>query len=312
MSCCGSARGTWCCSLRRSSRRSPTWISQKRAPASTSASSFVDPSGRTTVRDAAHRPGVRAGAASRVLQADEPHFVELRVRESRGGCGGTEVDTPVPASSASSTPGDPAGTSTARTTPTCCNEDVQVRPSRFVRRLAAPRGVGGDIERTPRRSGRHPNRAAGHRHRPRGRGSRKPRDDLEMRRYGQDIHINIQEIQRPEIDAHLIAANVARQLERRIAFRRAMRRAQENAMRFGAQGFRIRCAGRLNGGRDRPRRVVQGGSSSPPHPQGGHRLWLRHRLHHLRHHRCQGVGVPRRAPPGPGPFGAGCKEVAPC
>ena len=74
----------------------------------------------------------------------------------------------------------------------------------------------------------------------------KLRDDL-MRRYGQDIHINIQEIQRPEIDAHLIAANVARQLERRVAFRRAMRRAQENALRFGAQGIKIRCAGRLNG-----------------------------------------------------------------
>jgi small subunit ribosomal protein S3 len=74
----------------------------------------------------------------------------------------------------------------------------------------------------------------------------KLRDDL-MKRYGQDIHINIQEIQRPEIDAHLIAANVARQLVRRIAFRRAMRRAQENALRFGAQGVKIRCSGRLNG-----------------------------------------------------------------
>ena len=74
----------------------------------------------------------------------------------------------------------------------------------------------------------------------------KLRDDL-MRRYGQDIHINIQEIQRPEIDAHLIAQNVARQLERRIAFRRAMRRAIENALRFGAQGIKIRVAGRLNG-----------------------------------------------------------------
>jgi small subunit ribosomal protein S3 len=74
----------------------------------------------------------------------------------------------------------------------------------------------------------------------------KLRDDL-MRRYGQDIHINIQEIQRPEIDAHLIAQNVARQLERRIAFRRAMRRSIENALRFGAQGIKVRCSGRLNG-----------------------------------------------------------------
>ncbi|HHQ48675.1 MAG TPA: 30S ribosomal protein S3 [Acidobacteria bacterium] len=74
----------------------------------------------------------------------------------------------------------------------------------------------------------------------------KLRDDL-MRRYGQDIHINIQEIQRPEVDAQLIAENVARQLVRRVAFRRAMRRAQENALRFGAQGIKIKCSGRLNG-----------------------------------------------------------------
>lgn len=74
----------------------------------------------------------------------------------------------------------------------------------------------------------------------------KLRDDL-MRRYGQDIHINIQEVQRPEIDAQLIAENVANQLVRRINFRRAMRRAQDNALRFGAQGIKIMCAGRLNG-----------------------------------------------------------------
>ncbi len=86
----------------------------------------------------------------------------------------------------------------------------------------------------------------------------KLRDDL-MRRYGQDIHINIQEIQRPEIDAHLIAANVARQLERRIAFRRAMRRAIENALRFGAQGIKIRCAGPPQRCRDRACRVVPAG-----------------------------------------------------
>lgn len=74
----------------------------------------------------------------------------------------------------------------------------------------------------------------------------KLRDDL-ARRYGQDIHINIQEVQRPEIDAQLIAENVQRQLERRIAFRRAMKRALGNALRFGAQGVKIRVSGRLNG-----------------------------------------------------------------
>lgn len=71
-------------------------------------------------------------------------------------------------------------------------------------------------------------------------------EDL-RKRYGQDIHINIQEIQRPEIEAQLIAESVAQQLVRRVTFRRAMRRAMENALRFGAQGVRIRCSGRLNG-----------------------------------------------------------------
>ena len=65
--------------------------------------------------------------------------------------------------------------------------------------------------------------------------------------YGQDIHINIQEIQRPEIEAQLIAESISSQLVRRVTFRRAMRRALENALRFGAQGVKIRCAGRLNG-----------------------------------------------------------------
>lgn len=65
--------------------------------------------------------------------------------------------------------------------------------------------------------------------------------------YGRDIHINIQEIQRPEIEAQLIAESIASQLVRRITFRRAMRRAMENALRFGAQGVKIRCSGRLNG-----------------------------------------------------------------
>ena len=64
---------------------------------------------------------------------------------------------------------------------------------------------------------------------------------------GREVYINIQEIHRPEIDAQLVAENVAMQLVRRIAFRRAMRRAVENAQRFGAEGIKIRCSGRLGG-----------------------------------------------------------------
>ena len=62
-----------------------------------------------------------------------------------------------------------------------------------------------------------------------------------------DVHLNIVEIRKPEIDAQLVAENIAQQLERRIGFRRAMKRAVQSAMRLGAQGIRINCAGRLGG-----------------------------------------------------------------
>jgi small subunit ribosomal protein S3 len=62
-----------------------------------------------------------------------------------------------------------------------------------------------------------------------------------------DVHLNIVEIRKPEIDAQLVAENIAQQLERRIGFRRAMKRAVQSAMRLGAQGIRINCGGRLGG-----------------------------------------------------------------
>jgi small subunit ribosomal protein S3 len=64
---------------------------------------------------------------------------------------------------------------------------------------------------------------------------------------GVPVHINIEEIRKPELDALLVAQNVAQQLERRVQFRRAMRRAIQNAMRLGAKGVKIRVAGRLGG-----------------------------------------------------------------
>jgi small subunit ribosomal protein S3 len=64
---------------------------------------------------------------------------------------------------------------------------------------------------------------------------------------GVPVHVNIEEIRKPEIDAQLIADNIAQQLEKRIMFRRAMKRAMQNAMRLGAQGIKIMSSGRLNG-----------------------------------------------------------------
>ena len=62
-----------------------------------------------------------------------------------------------------------------------------------------------------------------------------------------EVHLNIVEIRKPEIDAKLVADNIAQQLERRVAFRRAMKRAVQSAMRLGAEGIRINCSGRLGG-----------------------------------------------------------------
>jgi small subunit ribosomal protein S3 len=62
-----------------------------------------------------------------------------------------------------------------------------------------------------------------------------------------EVHLNIVEIRKPELEARLVAENIAQQLERRVAFRRAMKRAVQSAMRLGAQGIRITCGGRLGG-----------------------------------------------------------------
>jgi len=64
---------------------------------------------------------------------------------------------------------------------------------------------------------------------------------------GKEIYVDIMEVKQPEIDAQLVAENVALQLERRVSFRRAMKKALQTAKDFGAEGIKIRCAGRLGG-----------------------------------------------------------------
>lgn len=72
------------------------------------------------------------------------------------------------------------------------------------------------------------------------------RKDLEALT-GKRIRLDVQEVERPEIDAYLVAENVVQQLERRISHSRAMRRAAQQAMRFGAEGIKVLCSGRLSG-----------------------------------------------------------------
>ncbi|HEX9861526.1 MAG TPA: 30S ribosomal protein S3 [Nitrospirota bacterium] len=74
----------------------------------------------------------------------------------------------------------------------------------------------------------------------------KLKKDLEVKT-GKQIYINIIEIRKPEMDAQLVAENIALQLERRIAFRRAMKKSVTSSLRFGAQGIKVACAGRLAG-----------------------------------------------------------------
>lgn len=64
---------------------------------------------------------------------------------------------------------------------------------------------------------------------------------------GIPVHLNVEEVRKPELDATLIAESIAQQLEKRVMFRRAMKRAMQNAMRLGAQGIKIMSSGRLNG-----------------------------------------------------------------
>ena len=67
------------------------------------------------------------------------------------------------------------------------------------------------------------------------------------KQYGREVYVTVKEIKKPELDAQLVAENIALQLEKRVSFRRAMKRSVAAALRLGAQGIRVACAGRLGG-----------------------------------------------------------------
>jgi len=93
-----------------------------------------------------------------------------------------------------------------------------------------------------------------------------------------DVSLNIVEIRKPEIDAKLVAAGVADQLERRIAFRRAMKRAVQSALRLGAEGIKITCSGRL-GGAEIARIEWYREGRVPLHTLRGHVDYAEHQAH---------------------------------
>lgn len=126
------------------------------------------------------------------------------------------------------------------------NEDINVR--KYLKKKLAHASVGSIIIERPSRNAK----ITIHTSRP-GVVIGKKGEDIEILRKNVEklmnvpVHINIEEIRKPEIDAQLIAASITQQLEKRIMFRRAMKRAIQNAMRLGAQGIKIMSSGRLNG-----------------------------------------------------------------
>ncbi|MGE0152459.1 MAG: 30S ribosomal protein S3 [Reyranellaceae bacterium] len=126
------------------------------------------------------------------------------------------------------------------------HEDIEIRD--FLRKRLAQAGISRIVIERPAKKAR----VTIHSARPgvvigkKGADIEKLRSDL-ARLTNSEVALNIVEIRKPEIDATLIAENIAQQLERRVAFRRAMKRAVQSAMRLGAQGIRINCSGRLGG-----------------------------------------------------------------
>jgi small subunit ribosomal protein S3 len=129
---------------------------------------------------------------------------------------------------------------------TMLNEDIKVRS--FLRSKLAHAAVSKIVIERPAKNARITIHSA----RP-GVVIGKKGEDIELlkgklqKMMGVPVHINIEEVRKPEIDAQLIADGIASQLEKRVMFRRAMKRAMQNAMRLGAQGIKIMSSGRLNG-----------------------------------------------------------------
>jgi len=130
--------------------------------------------------------------------------------------------------------------------PAMLNEDIKVRD--FLRKKLSHAAVSKVVIERPAKNARITIHSA----RP-GVVIGKKGEDIEslrghlQRMMGVPVHVNIEEVRKPELDAQLIADGIAQQLEKRIMFRRAMKRAMSNAMRLGAQGIKIMSAGRLNG-----------------------------------------------------------------
>ena len=142
--------------------------------------------------------------------------------------------------------------------------------------------------------GHRPHRPAGHHHRPRRQGDREPEDTSWRGIAKKEVYVDIREIEKPELNSLLVAEGIAVQLEKRIAYRRAMRKAVESALRQGAKGIKVMCAGRLGGVEIARTEWYLRGQLPAADAQGRHRLRLHRGLHHLRPDRHQGLDLQGR------------------
>ena len=117
------------------------------------------------------------------------------------------------------------------------------------------------------------------------------RRDIQQLTGNQNIQISVEEVSIPEIDAQLVAENVASQIERRVSYRRAMKQAINRALRMGAQGIKISLFWPSGGSRNCSGRVVSRGLSSPSHFAGRYRLWLCRGSHHLWENRSKSLDI---------------------
>ena len=115
------------------------------------------------------------------------------------------------------------------------------------------------------------------------------------------VKLEIREIRQPELDAYLVALNIAQQLTRRVAYKKAMKQSIQRSMKAGAKGVRIALAGRLGGSEMGRREWDREGRIPLGHAARRHQLRAGARAHDLRPHRRQGLDLPgrdpRRAPP---------------
>ena len=109
-----------------------------------------------------------------------------------------------------------------------------------------------------------------------------------------ELHLNIVEVRKPELDAALVGESIAQQLERRVSFRRAMKRAVQNAMRMGALGIRVNVAGRLGGAEIARTEWYREGRVPLHNPACRHRLRTRRSQDCLWHHWDQNLDLQRR------------------